>query len=177
MSCNEGPRSKCLRSHSRWAGRPAWSGLQQKRIRKLHLSSRKGFHRRACSAFHCLWDWWRKDTFNRYINSCPQRRQSYQIFFHEGEKGFKLAARETEAKPFLTPTEWTGWGRKEHIPRKRGRMGKEEQTYTRASFPLALRTSIDPPSRKKHTPLFLNTEHEAKQSTRVAAGVPPCHAL
>ena len=32
---------------------------------------------------------------------------------------------------------------------------------------------IDPPSREKHTPLFLNTEHEAKQSACTAAWVPP----
>ena len=99
----------------------------------------------------------------RYTNSLPQRKQSYQIFSTRERKGFKLVAKRTEARPFLTHREG-GRGRGcegRDRPRKRGRKGKEEEEGT--THP-TFRISADPPFREKHIPLFLNTEHEAKQS-------------
>ena len=112
----------------------------------------------------------------RYTNSLPQRKQSYQIFSTRERKGFKLVAKRTEARPFLTHREG-GRGRGcegRDRPRKRGRKGKEEEEGT--THP-TFRISADPPFREKHIPLFLNTEHEAKQSAWIAARVPPCHAF
>lgn len=87
-------------------GRAPEPGSLQKRIRKLHLSSQEGFHRLACSAFNCLWD----SLVERYTNGLPQRKRRYQIFSTRERKGFKLVARRTEARPFLTPRGGPGSG-------------------------------------------------------------------
>ena len=41
----------------------------------------------------------------RYTNGLPQRKRRYQIFSTRERKGFKLVARRTEVRPFLTPRE------------------------------------------------------------------------
>lgn len=55
--------------------------------------------------------------------------------------------------------------------------GQERERRRKKEQLPSFRISIDPPSREKHIPLFLNMEHEAKQSARTAARVLPRHAL
>lgn len=109
----------------------------------------------------------------RYTNGLPQRKRRYQIFSTRERKGFKLVARRTEVRPFLTPREGARVGERGWRKRQIQKEGKKGKGGGRRSNCLACRISIDPPSREKHTPLFLNTEHEAKQSACTAAWVPP----
>lgn len=114
------------------------SGLRQKRIRKLHLSSQKGFHGLACSAFNCLWDSWVKDTFNRYINRLPRRKQCYQMLSPGERTGFTVRSK-NRSKAILTSV---GVGREEesppqeeHGPRKVGKKGKARRKEEQPSTP------------------------------------------
>lgn len=76
----------------------------------------------------------------RYTNSLPQRKQCYQIFSTRERKGFKLVAKRTEARPFLTHREG-GRGRGcegRDRPRRRERRKKGQpsnlQNKRRPSF-------------------------------------------
>lgn len=91
------------------------SGLLQKRIRKLHLSSQKGFHGLACSAFNCLWDSWVKDTFNRYINRLPRRKRCYQMLSPGERTRFTVSSKNNRSEAILTSP---GVGREEESPGK-----------------------------------------------------------
>lgn len=99
----------------------------------------------------------------RYTNSLPQRKRCYQIFSTRERKGFKLAARRTEARPFLTHRVG-GRGVEAKGRAQTQKEGEKGKGGERRSTHLAFRISTEPPSREKHMPLFLNTEHEATQS-------------
>lgn len=154
--------------------------MRQKRIRKLHLSSQKGFHGLACSAFNCLWDSWVKDTFNRYINRLPRRKQCYQMLSPGERTGFTVRSK-NRSKAILTSA---GVGREEESPPRKstdperwGRKGKQEGRRNNHQHPhLAVARSrcLGPPFREKHSPEhFRNTAREVKWGAGIAARGPP----
>lgn len=127
-----------------------------------------------------------KDTFNRYINRLPRRKQCYQMLSPGERTGFTVRSKKNRSKAILTSP---GVGREEesppppgeeHGPRKGGRKGKQEGRRNNHQHPhLAVARSrcLGPPFREKHSPEhFRNTAREVKQGAGIAARGPPYRA-